>query len=178
MEKIATKKIQVCGQANEEFDVYPCNCKIGDTVWFDDGIPDDNGIITNHKYMHGKITEIEPDKWRVYDDGERVLGFVTVQVEDDEFYAGQNFSVAFKDIIYEEPIEVTISESQKLLESCKRLEAEMSKMDDDIKFLLNEYKTNKKYFRQEPGRCTVEDVIKTVYEFAWASSKNYHLDNN
>lgn len=177
MEKIATKKIQVYGWANEEFDVYPCNCKIGDIIWFDDGIPDDNGVITNHKYMHGKITEIEPDKWWVYDDGEKVLGFVTVQVEDDEFYAGQNFSVAFKDIIYEEPIEVTISESQKLLESCKRLEAEISKMDDDIKFLLNEYKTNKRYFRQEPGRCTVEDVIKTVYEFAWAASRNYHLDN-
>lgn len=177
MEKIGIKKIETRTNHFEEFDIYPCNCKIGDTVWFDDGIPDEDGVITNHTYLHGKVTAIDPDHWWIYDDGEKELGTVTVKVEDDEFYTGQNFSVAFKDVIYEEPTELLIAESMKLLESCKRLDKEMTEMNKDIEFLLNEYKTNKKYFRQEPGRCTVEDVIKTVYEFAWASSRNYHSQN-
>lgn len=177
MEKIGTKKIEVSNKHFENFDVYPCNCKVGDTVWFDDGLPDENGVITNHIYMHGKVTEIEPDKWWVYDDGEKEIGYVTVKVEDDQWYEGQNFSVPFKNIIYEEPVELIMANAQELLDSCKKFEAEMSEMDRHIEFLQNEYKTNKKYFRQEPGRCTVEDVIKTVFEFAWQASKNYHLNN-
>lgn len=177
MEKIGTKTIEVNSWTKLDFDVYPCNCKVGDTVWFDDGIPDENGVITNHDYMRGTVTEIEPDKWWVYDDGLKELGYVTVKIDDDNnFYNGQNFVVAFKDVIYEEPDELLIEEAMKLLDSCKRFDAEMTEMNNDIEFLLNEYKTNKKYFRQEPGRCTVEDVIKTVFEFAWAASKNYHTN--
>lgn len=174
MEKIGTKTIQVNGWIDEEFDVYPCNCKVGDTVWFDDGIPDEDGTITRHSYLHGKVTEIEPDRWWVYDDGEKVLGYITVKVEDDDWYEGQNFEVPFKNIIYEEPVELVIADAMEVLESCKQFEKEMTAMSKDIEFLQNEYKTNKKYFRQEPGRCTIDDVIKTVFEFAWQASKNYH----
>lgn len=177
MEKIGTKTIEINSWTKLDFDVYPCNCKIGDTVWFDDGVPDDNGEVTSHYYLHGKVTEIEPEDWWVYDDGEKELGYITVKVEDDEYYTGQNFSVAFKDIIYNEPDEIAIARAQELLDSCKKFEKEMAEMNNNIEFLLNEYKTNKKYFRQEPGRCTVDDVIKTVFEFAWTASKNYHLDN-
>lgn len=103
MEKIGSKTIEVNFCTKLEFDVYPCTCKVGDTVWFDDGIPDEDGTITCHSYMRGKVKEIEPDKWWVYDDGKKELGFVTVEVEDDDFYVGQKFSVAFKDIIYQSP---------------------------------------------------------------------------
>lgn len=173
MEKIGTKHIKVNGWTTETFDEYPCNCKVGDTVWFDDGIPDDNGVITRHDYLHGKVTEIDPDHWWIYDDGEKALGQITVKVEDDAYFKGQNFAVNFKDIIYEEPDEVAIANAEKLLASCKALQAELEEMNDNIKFLQNEYKTNKKYFRQEPGRCTVDDVIKTVFEFAWQAGKHY-----
>lgn len=103
MEKIGVKTIETSFGKRIEFDVYPCNCKVGDTVWFDDGIPDEDGVITYHSYMYGKVTDIEPDEWRIFNDGEKELGFVTVKVEDDELYAGQNFLVAFKDIIYQQP---------------------------------------------------------------------------
>lgn len=173
MKKIGIKTIEVSSLKKEEFDVYPCHCKIGDTVWFDGGIPDENGVITNHNYIQGKVTEIDHDHWWIYDDGEKELGQITVKVEDDEFYTGQNFAVAFKNIIYEDPCE--LQRVQELLESCRRLHAEMNQ---DIEFLMNEYKTNKKYFRQEPGRCTINDVIKTVFEFAWQKSKIYYENTN
>ena len=63
-----------------------------------------------------------------------------------------------------------LESSQKLLESCKKFETEMSEMDKDIEFLQNEYKTNKRYFCDQ-GRPSVNDVIRTVYEFAWQKSK-------
>ena len=169
MEKIGTKTIEVNSGTKLDFDVYPCNCKVGDTVWFDDGIE------CSHFYIHGKVTKIEPDHWWIYDDGEKELGRITVQVEDDEFYAGQNFTVAFKDIIYEEPIHLIMENVQNVLESAQKTKLEFDEMSKNIEFLQNEYKTNKKYFRPELGRCTVDDVIKTVFEFAWAASKNYNV---
>lgn len=177
MEKIGVKTIQMQNGTNVEFDVYPCNCKIGDTVWFDDSIPNEDGSpVLTHDYMQGKVIEIEPDKWWIYDTDEKVLGYVTILIEDDYFFEGQKFSVPFKDLIYEDPTKYLLTESMELLESCKNFDKEMAEMNKDIDFLLNEYKTNKRYFRQEPGRCTIEDVIKTVYEFAWASSRNYHTN--
>lgn len=119
MEKIGTKKIQINAWTKLDFDIYPCNCKVGDTVWFDDGIE------SSHYYMHGKVTEIEPDHWWVYDDGEKELGRITVKVEDDEFYTGQNFSVAFKDIIYEEPEEEPVKEPEEDIE--RKLYEELKK---------------------------------------------------
>ena len=51
-------------------------------------------------------------------------------------------------------------------------------MKNGVEFLINEYHTNKRYFRLEPGRCTTEDVIKTVFEFAWSASRNYMSQQN
>lgn len=48
----------------------------------------------------------------------------------------------------------------------------------NVDFLLNEYKTNKRWFRDEPGRVTIEDVIKASFEFGWASKRNYDYNNN
>ena len=42
-----------------------------------------------------------------------------------------------------------------LLENCRDLEAEIKEMDRCKEFLINEYKTNKRWFRSEPGEVTI-----------------------
>lgn len=64
----------------------------------------------------------------------------------------------------------------KLLENCRSLEAEIKEMNRCKEFLINEYKTNKQWFRLEPGKVTIEDVIKASFEFGWASRKNFDYD--
>lgn len=64
----------------------------------------------------------------------------------------------------------------KLLENCRSLEAEIKEMDRCKEFLINEYKTNKRWFRLEPGKVTIEDVIKVSFEFGWSSKKNFDYD--
>jgi hypothetical protein len=56
------------------------------------------------------------------------------------------------------------------LEECNR---EDKAMQDGMDFLLNEWKTNKRYFREESGNVTTEDVIKTTFQFAWAAKRCY-----
>lgn len=63
-----------------------------------------------------------------------------------------------------------------LLENCRGLEAEIKEMDRCKEFLINEYKTNKRWFRPESGKVTIEDVIKTCFEFGWASRRNFDYD--
>ena len=65
---------------------------------------------------------------------------------------------------------------EKLLKNCRELEREMKASKEGIDFLINEYKTNKRYFRSEPGKVTIEDVIKTCFEFGWASKRNFDYD--
>ena len=66
-----------------------------------------------------------------------------------------------------------INSIQTLLENCNALENEIKEQKRCVDFLINEYHTNKGYFRQEPGRVTVEDVIKTCFEFGWSSKSNF-----
>jgi len=66
-----------------------------------------------------------------------------------------------------------LSEAQNLIKKSNDLSNELKEMKEGVTFLQNEYKTNKKYFRLEPGRVTIEDVIKTAFEFGWASHNNY-----
>lgn len=77
----------------------------------------------------------------------------------------------------EPSIEDILKESQKILESANNLQKELEVEKDDVNFLTNEYKENKKYFRCEPGRTTIDDVIKTTYEFAWSQCKNFYKIN-
>lgn len=65
---------------------------------------------------------------------------------------------------------------EKLLKNCNKLDREMNAIKEGVDFLINEYKTNKRYFRVEPGRVTIEDVIKTCFEFGWASKNNFDND--
>lgn len=64
----------------------------------------------------------------------------------------------------------------KLLGNCRGLEAEIKEMDRCTEFLINEYKTNKRWFRPESGKVTIEDVIKASFEFGWASRRNFDYD--
>lgn len=69
-----------------------------------------------------------------------------------------------------------IIDSEKLLQNCKELEREMKAIKEGVDFLINQYKTNKHYFRIEPGKVTIEDVIKTCFEFGWSSKSNFDYD--
>ena len=64
----------------------------------------------------------------------------------------------------------------KLLEDCRGLEAEIKEMNRCKEFLINEYKNNKQWFRLEPGKVTIEDVIKASFEFGWSSRRNFDYD--
>ena len=62
----------------------------------------------------------------------------------------------------------------QLLSNCNKVLEENKEMKRCIDFLINEYRTNKRYFREEPGReTTIEDVIKTCFEFGWTSRQNF-----
>ena len=67
-------------------------------------------------------------------------------------------------------------DTKKLLQNCKELEREIKATKEGVDFLINEYKTNKRYFRAEPGKVTIEDVIKTCFEFGWASKRIFDYD--
>ena len=69
-----------------------------------------------------------------------------------------------------------MSDCKKLLQNCKELEKEMKAIKEGVDFLINEYNTNKHYFRDEPGEVTIEDVIKTAFEFGWAYKRNFDYD--
>ena len=75
-------------------------------------------------------------------------------------------------------IDDLIRSSQELINQSDGLLEELKEIESGVEFLINEYHTNKRYFRLEPGRCTIEDVIKTVFEFAWSASKNYMYQQN
>ena len=70
-----------------------------------------------------------------------------------------------------------MNEIQELLDSSKALLKETKAMEDGVNFLIKEYNTNKRWFREQPGRVTVEDVIKAAFEFGWASKRNFDYDH-
>lgn len=76
----------------------------------------------------------------------------------------------------EESVEEIMAEAKKLLKNCDQLDKELDAMKQGKEFLLHEYKTNKRWFRDEGGRVTVEDVIKASFEFGWASHRNHEYD--
>ncbi len=72
-----------------------------------------------------------------------------------------------------ESVNALIEEANTLIENCKQFDKELVAMKHGLDFLLNEYKTNKRYFREKPGRVTIEDVIKTCFEFGWSSKSQF-----
>lgn len=68
--------------------------------------------------------------------------------------------------------------AQELIKTSDKTLAEMDDMRKCIDFALNEWKTNKRWFREEPGRVTTEDVIKMCIQYGWASRGNFeHMYN-
>lgn len=66
-----------------------------------------------------------------------------------------------------------LADCEDLLKNGDRLLKELEEQKRLKEFLLNEYHTNKHWFRDEPGRVTVEDVIKRSFEFGWASKNQF-----
>ena len=71
-----------------------------------------------------------------------------------------------------------IGDAEKYVVNLKAILNEEVEMNHATEFLINEYKTNKRYFCEEGSRPSINDVIKTCVEFAWASSRNYHNRNS
>lgn len=71
-----------------------------------------------------------------------------------------------------------LEDAEKYAANLDAILKEDDEMNHATEFLINEYKTNKKYFCTEGSRPSIDDVIKTCVEFAWASSRNYHINNN
>lgn len=88
------KRIETRNGHFETFEVIPINCKIGDTIYFDD----------DGSFLEGVVESIEPDHWWIYDDGTKRYGSVTVKCTTKEsYYFGQNFCIDSVDILYEKP---------------------------------------------------------------------------
>ena len=75
-----------------------------------------------------------------------------------------------------ENLDEILKSTNAILKSSQELLGEVKAMNEGIAFLQNEYKTNKKYFRLEPGRTTIEDVIKTAFEQGWQMCKLYEYN--
>lgn len=76
-----------------------------------------------------------------------------------------------------ENIDEIMADCEKLLEHCREFDKELKAEKEGLDFLLNEYRTNKRWFRDEPGRVTTEDIIKRCFEFGWASKSNFDYMN-
>ena len=66
-----------------------------------------------------------------------------------------------------------LREADSLLESSENLLRESRDSDEDIKFLIEQYHSNKRWFSEKPGRVTIEDVIKRCYEFGRAKGRTF-----
>ena len=75
-----------------------------------------------------------------------------------------------------EELDEILKSADAILKSSKGLLDELNEMRKGISFLQNEYKTNTKYFRLEPGRTTIDDVIKTAFEQGWQSHKMFEYN--
>ena len=72
---------------------------------------------------------------------------------------------------------INLSEIDQLLKNSERLLSETREMRKNVEFLINEYKTNKRWFREQPGKVTIKDVIKASFEFGWACKRNFDYIN-
>lgn len=75
-------------------------------------------------------------------------------------------------------LEELLSRADALLKSSNKALAEGRVMDDTIAFALEQWRTNKRWFREKPGHVTTEDVIKMCIEFAWSSKSNFDYTHN
>lgn len=79
--------------------------------------------------------------------------------------------------VMEESHESFLANCQELLSSSQNLLDELKIEEEDVAFLTNEYKTNKKYFSSGSGQVTIKNVIETAYELAWSKCKLFYKIN-
>lgn len=72
-----------------------------------------------------------------------------------------------------EEIDNFIKDNKEFINNCKSFLKELKEINHYKEFLVNQYKTNKRWFRDKPGKVTTEDIIKTCFEFGWTSRANY-----
>lgn len=77
-----------------------------------------------------------------------------------------------------EKLDSILESTHAILKTSQDLLDELKAMNEGIAFLQNEYKTNKKYFRLESGKTTIDDVIKTAFEQGWQLHKLYEYKKN
>ena len=71
-----------------------------------------------------------------------------------------------------------LDKAQALIKNSDKAFAEMDELNRCVMFALNEWKTNKRWFREEPGRITTEDVIKMCIQYGWVSRGKFeHMYN-
>ena len=82
----------------------------------------------------------------------------------------------------ERNLEDIMKDVKSLLSNSDKTLKEMEELKECVSFALNEWKTNKRWFREEPGHVTTEDVIKMCIEYGWASrghfEHNYQREKN
>ena len=59
------------------------------------------------------------------------------------------------------------------VEKCSVLTEELDEMKKHTDFLIEQYNTNKRYFCDDPCNITIEDVIRGVFNYAWAMRNVY-----
>lgn len=132
--------------------------------WNGNGWNSESGYFTDNGVVRFAGTNMEI--FETYDeiDDDILQDCIDNIVDDDEC---EDEDEALKDV----------DEFIKNLENGKK---EDEAMQNGLNFLLNQWKTNKKWFREQSGRVTTEDVIKRTFEFAWASKRNfdYQQENN
>jgi hypothetical protein len=77
-----------------------------------------------------------------------------------------------------EDIQKILDDAEKFADNCENGLKELDAMKEGKQFLLDQYKTNKHWFREEPGRVTVEDVIKMAFEFGWSSKRQFDYEQS
>lgn len=71
-----------------------------------------------------------------------------------------------------------LTDIQKFLKNSEESLKAHDSLKQAIEFAINEYKTNKHWFRDEPGHVTTTDVIKTCVEYGWAMRQQYEHERN
>ena len=77
-----------------------------------------------------------------------------------------------------EDIQKILDDAQQYVENGDNLLKELDAMKEGKQFLLDQYKNHKHWFREEPGRVTVEDVIKMAFEFGWTSKSQFDYEQS
>lgn len=74
----------------------------------------------------------------------------------------------------DQEVQKIAAEAREFLAQSEESLRELEALKQEKDFVLNEWKSgNRRWFREEPGHVTTEDVIKMCIEHAWAARGNY-----